>query len=146
MCCDAFMRRPVTLSDRARGYGLWAGDILARIPGSRLQHVSFHGGMTPQLSVSLAISEDSSPLGDVPVHVVLTFDGVRVPVWRPSWRERLRRRPTDLPEVVELSRGRGGRFRILHTSGQLAVRASALIVDVAPAGRLAVTYGDAVAS
>ena len=96
--------------------------------------------------MSLVVSEDSSPLDDVPVHVVLTFDDVRVPVWRPSWRERLRRRPTDLPEIVELSRGRAGRYRILHTAGQLAVRASALLVDVAPAGQLAVTHGDAVAS
>ncbi|MGH1562421.1 hypothetical protein [Mumia sp. DW29H23] len=140
------MRRPVTLSDRARGYGLWPGDVLARLPGARLEHVAFQDGAAPRLAVSLTVTGDASPVADVPVRIVLTFADVRVRAWRPSLRERLRRRPTDRPEVVELSRGRSGRYRLLHSAGRLAVRASALLVDVVPASHLAAVPDDAVAS
>ncbi|WP_370618808.1 hypothetical protein [Mumia sp. Pv 4-285] len=140
------MRRPVTLSDRARGYGLWPGDVLASLPGARLGHVSFQSGSEPVMVVTLLLPADISPVADVPVRVVLTFADARVRSWRPSWRARLRPSRTERPQLVEMNRGRAGRYRLLHTAGRIVVKGRELLVDVVPANHLVSVSDDAVAS
>ncbi|WP_262851664.1 hypothetical protein [Mumia quercus] len=126
------MRTPVTLTERARGYGLWPGDLLARLPGAHVEHVT-HRYDEARLVVSLALPGDASPLDGTPLQVLLTFDDARLRTLRSGWRARLgRSRTSAVPEVVELVRGRLGGYRLLHTTGRLAVRASGLVVDVVP--------------
>ncbi len=135
------------MSDRARGFGLWPGDILASLPGARLGHVSLQPGSESVMVVTLLLPADTSPVADVPVRIVLTFADASVRSWRPSWRARLRPARTDhRPLLVEMTRGRAGRYRLLHSAGRIVVKSRELRIDVVPANHLVSVRDDAIAS
>jgi hypothetical protein len=139
------MARVVTLTERARGYGLWPGDLLARLPGATVEQMTYRYADAHRLVVTLMLDDDASPLDGTPVRVVLTFDGGRLRTLRTGLRRRLERGRAQAPKVVELVRGRYG-YRLLHTAGRVDVRAGRLVVDVTPIRELESATGPALAS
>ncbi|MFD1826344.1 MULTISPECIES: hypothetical protein [Mumia] len=139
------MSRGVTLTERARGYGLWPGDLLASLPGATVEQMIARYEDRPRFVVVLSLDDDGSPLDGMPVRVVLTFDGARLRTLRTRLRARLPRATSRRPEVVELVRGRFG-YRLLHTAGRVSVRSGELVIDVSPIHTLEAAASHALAS